>query len=462
MYRRDTIVARATPPGRGAVAIIRLSGDDAFSILDRMFAPGHLDRERAAPGWRLHHGVVKTDVAGDIIDEVLAVRMPGPASYTGEDVAEIQCHGSPLVCERIVRAAIILGARAADRGEFTRRAVLNGRMDLIQAEAVADLIDARMEAGARAAWDQLQGALSQKLTDLRAGIVELLADLEAAIDFADEDLPAGDTAGRLSVLDRLAAQIDELLRGFPVARRRREGYSTVFTGRPNVGKSSLVNALLGYQRMIVSDEPGTTRDSVEEEVDLGAMAFVLTDTAGLRPAPGAAEAAAVARARTAAVDADILVATLDGSMPLTAAERDMLDTARDRCAVVVVNKKDLPAGLSSADRAHLDRLGAPVIEVCALSGAGVADLGSALRRVAERDLAHGEQTAAISRVRHRSCLERAAAALQAGREIVSVDGPPELASVELRAAAGELAAITHPLDNEEILDQVFSTFCIGK
>jgi len=462
VYRRDTIVARATPPGRGAVAIIRLSGDDAFSILDRMFVAGRSESGSAAEGWRLRHGVVRTDVGGDDIDEVLVVRMPGPVSYTGEDVAEIQCHGSPLVCERIERAAITLGARPAERGEFTRRAVLNGRMDLVQAEAVADLIDARMDAGARAAWDQLQGALSQTLTELRTGILEVLADLEAAIDFADEDLPAGESGLRLVALDRVAAQIDELLSGFPVARRRREGYATVFTGRPNVGKSSLVNALLGHQRMIVSDEPGTTRDSVEEEIDLGAAALILTDTAGLRPAPGAAETVAVDRARSAAADADILVVTLDGSRPLAAEERDIIDSARDRCAIVVVNKKDLRPGLSPADRALLDRADAPVIEVCALSGAGVSDLASALRCVAEQDSATGSPATTISRVRHRSCLERAAVALNAGRQIVAADGPPELASVELRTAAGELAAITHPLDNEEILDHVFSTFCIGK
>ena len=238
MYLRDTIVARATPPGRAAVAVIRLSGGDAFAILDRMFDPSRDVREdeRGAPGWRLRHGRLRADRDGEILDEVLAVRMPGPASYTGEDVAEIQCHGSPLVCERIIGAAMTLGARAAERGEFTRRAVLNGRIDLAQAEAVADLIDARVEAGARAAWDQLQGALSAELASIRAEIVTVLAELEAAVDFTDDDIPEPENGLRVRTLDRAAARIGALLEGFPAARRRREGHATVFTGRPNAGK----------------------------------------------------------------------------------------------------------------------------------------------------------------------------------------------------------------------------------
>ncbi|RMF22057.1 MAG: tRNA uridine-5-carboxymethylaminomethyl(34) synthesis GTPase MnmE, partial [Deltaproteobacteria bacterium] len=251
MYRRDTIVACATPPGRGGVAIVRLSGDQARAIAEDLFRPS---RARSWSPRRLIHGAVRDPDRGRTIDEGLLAWMPGPHSFTGEDVVELQVHGSPLVVERIIAAAVRLGARPAERGEFTRRAVLNGRLDLLQAEAVADLIDARVEAGADAAWAQLQGALSQRLGRIREGIVDVLAEVEANVDFSDEELPGEEIDVRM---DRVAASIKEiesLLGGFAAARRLRDGYSVVFVGRPNAGKSSLVNALLGTGRMIVSHE----------------------------------------------------------------------------------------------------------------------------------------------------------------------------------------------------------------
>jgi len=453
VYRADTIVACATAPGHAGIAVVRLSGPDAFSILERI-----VHGAKTPLPWRLHHGTAR-DSEGRDIDDVLAVRMPAPRTYTGEDVAEIQCHGSPLVVERLISAATNIGARPAERGEFTRRAVLNGRMDLLQAEAVADLIDARCTSGAAVAWTQLQGALSRRLAALRERIVSVLADVEANVDFSDDELPAENVGRRLDLLARADDEMRDMLAGFPAARRWREGHRVVFAGRPNAGKSSLVNALLGYGRMIVSAEPGTTRDSVEEVVDLEGAALVLIDTAGVRDAPGGAEAEAVARARRHVESADIVVHVLDAAEALSVEDRALLTRHAGTPRVVVLNKIDLGCAVPSpALRGVVD--GSAVIETSALSGAGCDALARAL--VALAGARSETQPATISRVRHRAPVERARVSIEAAMTLLRTESAPELACIELRAALTELASITDPVDNEEVLDHIFSTFCIGK
>jgi tRNA modification GTPase len=456
VYRADTIVACATAAGPGAIAVVRLSGPEAFPILDRIVSAK--TARNASSAWRLHHGTAR-DPQGRDIDDVLSVRMPGPRTYTGEDVVEIQCHGSPLVIERLIAAATSHGARPAERGEFTRRAVLNGRMDLLQAEAVADLIDARCTSGAELAWAQLQGALSQRLAALRDLIVSVLADVEANVDFSDDELPAENVDRRLDLLARADEEMSELLAGFPAARRWREGHRVVFAGRPNAGKSSLVNALLGYGRMIVSPEPGTTRDTVEEIVDVGGVALVLIDTAGVRETTGAAEAEAVARARRHVDAADILVHVIDAAQEIAAEDRALLARQAGRPSIVVLNKNDLGRVVAPRD-VHGLVDGSVVVETSALTGAGCDALARALVSLAgakpEADLA------LISRVRHRAAVERARAALDAARTLMRRETAPELACIELRGALSELASITDPVDNEDVLDRIFATFCIGK
>jgi tRNA modification GTPase len=448
MYRADTIVACATPGGRGAIAIVRCSGAGALAVSERVFLP-----RSGAPlePWRMRLGTV---VAGDgttPIDEALGVYFPCPASFTGEDTFEIHCHGSPVVVEQIVASAIAAGARAAEPGEFTRRAVLNGKLDLLQAEAVADLIDARMAAGASAAWRQLQGALSKELAEARAAMLDVLADIEAAVDFTDDELPDPDFARRLDGIGRVSVRLETLLRGFAASRRQRDGVRAVFTGRPNAGKSSLVNRLLGSGRMIVSDEPGTTRDVVEETIDLGGIAFVLTDTAGIRDAEGAAETAAVERARETADAADLRVLVIDSSRASSARE-----AAVDADTIVVLNKQDLGALVSAADFPGA----AAVVETSARTGDGCATLVGALVAEARRRLeAH---PVGISRVRHRAALERTLEALGRARSLAGSEDSCELAAMELRTALTELAAISEASDNEDVLDRIFSEFCIGK
>ncbi len=459
VYRTDTIVACATASGHGAVAVIRLSGARAFAIADQLFVPR---RASAWEPWKLRVGQVHDPTTKEPVDDALSVRMPGPATYTGEDVVELHCHGAPIVVERVIACALRSGARAAGPGEFTRRAVLNGRMDLVQAEAVADLVGARFQGAARAAWTQLQGALSVVLGDLRAEVMELLAAAEANVDFGDEDVPDADVSTVRAALDGVQQRIEKLLASFAVARQLRDGHTVVFTGKPNVGKSSLINALLGYGRMIVSNEPGTTRDTVEELVDLDGMAFVLTDTAGMRRARGAAERAAVDRARRKLHDADIVVVVVDGSRPLSANDRSLLRDVRERPGMVIVNKTDLPGAFNPSVLGRLAGANRPTVLASALTHTGCERICHELVRIARRDDAGETESVLISRARHRAALERVHAALGAARRMLDGNLAEELLAVELRAALTELASITDPVDNEQVLDRIFEAFCIGK
>ncbi len=458
MYRADCIVACATAPGRGAIAIVRISGGEAGSVLGRIFRPS---KARSLRPWRLVHGRVVDPDTGAELDEALAVLMPAPRSYTGEDCVEIQVHGSPLIVEQLVQYALRAGARLAERGEFTRRAVLNGRIDLLQAEAVADLIDARVEAGARAAWSQLQGALSLRLEGLRSRILAILAEVEAAVDFSDDEPQVMEAGAQRLLVDALCSDIAELLGGFAACRRFREGFRTTLVGRPNVGKSSLINALLGCGRMLVSDEPGTTRDTVEETVDLGGLAFVLVDTAGVRPSRSKAEQAAIERTRQAVSDADIGLFVVDGSTAITDEDFALLDeTAAIAQRLVVVNKADLGCRILAAERVRLGACGVPVLEVSALTGAGCDELAGALISLASPS--HARPPVGITRVRHRSALEGTAAALTRVAQMLDRQQPPELIAVDLRTALNSLAGVVEPVDNEDVLDVIFGEFCIGK
>jgi tRNA modification GTPase len=436
-----------------------MSGPESFAIADRIVALSH---GRPPEPWHLRRGSARDPRDGRPIDEVLVVRMPGPRSYTGEDIVEIHCHGSPLVVETVIDAATRVGARLADRGEFTRRAVLNGRMDVLQAEATLDLIDARVTGGARMAWSQLQGALSRRLEKLRAAILSVLADVEAGVDFSDDDPPVENPSARLEAIEGARAAIGEMLDGFPAARRWRDGYRVVFAGRPNAGKSSLVNALLGHGRMIVSEEPGTTRDSVEELVDLRGRAFVLTDTAGVRQTPGVAEAMAVSHTRDRIAEADIVVHVVDCTRGPHDDDLEICNLSKNCSRVVVLNKSDRPRSVGLDYAMLLAGDGRPVVETCALTGDGCDALAEALVSATDAAFAGDEPPVAVSRIRHRSSLERAAQALRVVRELLAGDLATEIVALELRTALQELANITDPVDNEDVLDRIFSEFCIGK
>ena len=469
----DSIVAIATPPGRGGIGIVRLSGRSAVDIAAAILEHPHPLRARRATYTRVRAG--RTSSA---IDEVVVTYFPAPNSYTGEHVVEISAHGSPVVLRAIVASAIAAGARLAVPGEFTLRAFLNGKRDLVQAEAVADLIEAATPLQARVAFDQLEGTLTSRIAEVDAQLFDLIARLEASLDFPDEGyhfIERGETARRVGcVVERL----DRLLAGARRGRLIREGASVVVVGRPNVGKSSIFNALVGADRAIVTEIAGTTRDLVSERVDVDGLAVTFVDTAGYRDAADVVEREGVARAMRARDVADVLVVVLDRSEPVTSDDEQLLADSASQCRIVVANKSDLPARCSVAAlqlqlspsrdivAGNGSETGEPVghdlIAVSAKTGAGLDDL----RRAIVRELTGAESlrdAADISNMRHVTLLEHARASLVRAQSAAMHDeAPEEFVLADLQEARARFDEIVGTRTSEDVLRHIFEKFCIGK
>lgn len=456
----DTIAAIATAPGEAGLAIVRLSGPDSASLLATVFRPsGSAHAVAGATSLeprRLTHGWVVEQRTGERIDEALAVTMPGPRSFTGEDVAEIQCHGGRVAPRRVLEAMIAAGARLAEPGEFSLRAFLNGRLDLAQAEAVLDVVQAKTERAQQVALAALAGRLSESIRSLRRDLLGPRAYLEASIDFSEQDLPLEDVRPALeSVLERVRALLAEAEQGLII----RQGVRAAILGRPNVGKSSLLNALLRSERAIVTAQPGTTRDTVEEVANLGGVPFCLVDTAGLRDAADPVEKLGVARSRSALETADIALLVLDASEPLQPDDRALLAELVGRRAVAALNKFDLPARLATAEVEAL-LPGLICLPVSALRGDGLADLERALTSVVLGGLLATDPD--VSNPRHKQALLRAESALEAALGADAAGLPRDVQAAEVAAAVTALGEITGENATEDLLDTIFSRFCIGK
>jgi tRNA modification GTPase len=447
----DTIVAIATAPGEAALAVVRLSGPNSGAVLRRVFRPAR--RTRLASG-RLVYGWVVHPGTGERLDEVLAVNLPGAATYTGEPSAEIHCHGGRLSPQRVLEAALLAGARLADPGEFTLRAFLNGRVDLARAEAVLDVIQARSERAHRLALAGLAGRLSQAVRLIRQRLIGAQAYLEASIDFSEEELTPEDVTPALrAALEGVRRLLVQAEQGIVY----REGYRVAIVGRPNVGKSSLLNALLRSERAIVTPLPGTTRDTVEESCVLDGVPFWLVDTAGLRRARNAAEQDGIARSRAAVQSADLLLVVLDRSRRRGTEDRELLAAAAKRRALIVANKSDLPAAQAGA-RPLVG--GAQPLAVSARSGAGLEALERALV-----SMARGQDQPAdpyVSNQRHRDALRRAESALLTSLDAAEAGLPDDILAGEVASAAQALGEITGENSHEDLLDAIFSRFCLGK
>jgi tRNA modification GTPase len=452
----DTIVAPATPPGEGGVGIVRLSGPQAEAQLAAAFRGRILPA--AMESHHLYHGrLCRRD--GTSIDEVLTVIMRAPHSYTGEDVVEVHCHGGNQLLRNALDLFLAGGARLARPGEFTQRAFLNGRLDLAQAEAVAALISARSEQAARVALAQLDGRLSRQLQRFAAELRELLVLLEAYIDFPDDDLGHLDQATVTARAQAVQAAMSRLLLTFDAGRALREGVNVLILGRPNVGKSSLLNALLGEARAIVTEIPGTTRDTVEEQLVLGGFPLRLIDTAGVRETRDAIEEEGVRRAREKVQSADLVLLVLDGGQPLTAEDLMAMALAPTERTILVRNKSDLPPALAA------EELGAFInqVAVSVRSGSGLDALQAAV--VAYFSGAGGSEAAdgvILTERRHREALGAALAALDRFLAAQAAADPLECLALELREALDALGQITGETTPDVILEQIFSRFCIGK
>lgn len=446
----DTVFALATAPGRAAVAVVRLSGPGSGAALQAL--AGSVPPPREARLRVLRSG------AGEEIDRALVLWFPGPESYSGEDSAELHLHGGPAVVDAVTAALAAAGARLAEPGEFTRRAFENGRLDLSQAEAVADLVDAETEAQRRQALAQLDGALARRHEVWRAEIVEALAMLEAAVDFPDEELPEDVAARARPGLQRLLAELDTALKDAERGQRVRDGYRVAIVGAPNAGKSSLLNWLAGRDAAIVTSTPGTTRDVIELPLLIGGFKVLVADTAGVRETEEAIEAEGVRRARAWAETADLRLWVVDAAgSDGTWKEASDLVRAGD---LVVLNKSDAPAGADAEPAArHAEAAGAEVVPVSVLTGAGLEMFHVKLQsRVT--DALSGAEFPAATRVRHRERLGEARDHI--ARALQSVETGPELAAEDVRLAGRALGRITGRIDPESVLDRIFSSFCIGK
>ena len=453
----DTIAAIATPLGEGGLAVIRLSGPQALAIADRGFVPAGKSSLTisAAPTHTIQYGHIKRQ--GKIIDEVLVSVMRAPRTFTREDVVEITCHGGLLPAKLILDVLLESGARSAEPGEFTRRAFLNGRIDLAQAEAVADLIHSRTELALAAANEQLAGKLSQRINLLRDDLLKTLAHVEAHIDFPDEDI-APDTKEQL--LKRLADGVGfmgELLRTANEGQILRRGIRTAIIGRPNAGKSSLLNQLLGHDRAIVSPVPGTTRDTIEETANIRGLPVVFIDTAGLREGGDEIEAEGIRRSRESLARAELILHVLDASEPLDSSDEKHLAEFADKKRVLVRNKVDLPVRLKLSAPAN-----APVVDVSCTTGSGLEELKDAIRNSVWAGEIKAEMLQVMINSRHQEALKRAQEAAARATEALRENLTLELVAMDLRIAVNAVGEIVGRTSTEDLLDSIFSQFCIGK
>ena len=451
----DTIVGPATPPGEGGVAIIRISGSGAESLIRRFFVPS--GGSCPFTSHHLYHGHIQ-DGHGVKIDEVLVVLMRAPRTFTREDIAEIHCHGGPLLVGRLLDLLIDGRARLALPGEFTFRAFLNGRLDLTQAEAIVDLIKARSGAAGTLALRQLNGDLSRVVFQFRARLLDLLAEVETLIDFPEEDIPLPSRQILQDQAQKVFVEIDQLLAGFAKGRALREGLSLLILGRPNVGKSSLLNALLGESRAIVTDIPGTTRDTIEEPLVLGGIPLRVIDTAGIRESADPVEIEGVRRTLEKVDGADLVLVVVDGSQPLGSLDLRALTVASGKPLVLVVNKSDL--GTLPLDPSWVVL---PTVFISTHTGAGLEVLRS---RIVEMVQGSGggdvDGGVLVSDRRHREALIRCRESLGNFLEGVLALQEPELLAFEIREALSALGEVTGETTPEEVLNAIFSRFCVGK
>ncbi len=456
MYKEDTIAAVATPPGEGGIAIVRISGPDAEQIGGAIFCQNNATNG-GFKSHTLYHGKIRDPRSEAILDEVLLTVMRKPHSYTGETVVEVQCHGGVFLVREILRLILSQGARHAEPGEFTKRAFLNGRIDLAQAEAVLDLIQARTQEGVSLAVKQVQGGISDWVDGIRNSLLDCIVQVEAAIDFPEEEIELLQRDQLTQRICKFRDEIREVVATYEWGRLHREGARVCICGRPNVGKSSLLNILVGAERVIVTPVPGTTRDVVEESVNLGGLPVVLWDTAGLRETEDQVERIGVDLSKRYIQKADLVMLVLDGSTELTADDESLLRKI-DKKMMIVLNKDDLPRNLNRQTLDHFQTAG--IYSVSAKLGSGIEALKNGLRDMLLE--VNAEAPIVISNLRHKSALIRCENALNNTQVSLCENRPVEFVAVDLNDAKEALEEIIGKVDNKDILERIFTNFCIGK
>lgn len=469
-YEKDTICAIATPYGIGAIGIIRVSGKESFKITDRIFKGGKTIQEFRSHTINYGHIIDSTDRT--MVDEVMVVKMEGPRSFTGENVVEINCHGSPFILKRVMELLLREGARAALPGEFTKRAFFNGKLDLAEAEAVADVINAETNLSAHVSLKQLKGSLSKEINDIRNGLISLIAQIDATLDFPEEDLDALAEIQVKGELESIGERLDRLYKSYDRGKFIKKGIKIVIAGRANVGKSTLLNELTGHMKAIVTEIPGTTRDLIEETIYIKGVPVTLIDTAGIRDTGDVVERIGVDLAKEAIDDGDLVLVVVDSSRDITAEDEEILKLVKDKRIIVVINKIDLlKENGESADetRDKLNKIltddgltNVTFIKTSLTKKLGLAELEKILGEFLIKEGELGADRLIVTNIRHAELIGSGLESIRTAINSMGDDMPLDLITVDIREALDYFGQIIGEYPDDEILDEIFKRFCIGK
>jgi len=457
----DTIAAISTPTGEGGIGIVRLSGEEAFRIVQKIFVPHRKKQFTRINSFTMHLGYIKENE--EIVDEVLISFMKAPHTYTREDVVEINCHGGAIAVNEVLRLALRYGARLAEPGEFTKRAFINGRIDLAQAEAVLDIVESRTSKALEAAVSQLKGRLSERINDIIGKLKNILVILEANIDFPEEeDVSPLDLSNLQEHISSVKSEIESLVASYDTGKIIKNGILTVLAGKPNVGKSSILNAFLKFDRAIVTPIPGTTRDTIEEELNINGIPFILADTAGITESDNIIEKEGVKRSWTYLDKAQLVLLVLDGSSSFDERDIEIIKRVKRLSYVPIINKIDLSLKLNPEKLVEGTGIRADFVYLSAKNGEGLKELETRMSELAIGGTIEGDYSLMITSARHFALLQKARKELEYATETLHSTGEPELIAYDIHSAMDLLGEITGEVTNNEILDVIFNNFCIGK
>jgi len=452
----DTIAAISTPRGEGGIGIIRISGDKSFEILDRIFNTKNPNRDLGF--YKFNYGFIHDN--GKIIDEVMVVRMKAPKTYTCEDVVEINCHGGHLISEKVLELVLKNGARHAEQGEFTKRAFMNGRIDLSQAEAVMDIIHGKTEKSISLSLEQLRGDLRDKIASFKKALLDVTAHVNVVLDYPEEGIDDPLPSNLRENLENVYAEADRLISSYDKGKKIKEGIKTVIAGKPNVGKSTLLNSLLKEERAIVTHIPGTTRDVIEEIINIKGIPLVLTDTAGIRKTEDIVENIGVEKSKKFIENADLVLLVLDASRELESEDREVIEEIKNhnKKTIVLLNKIDLERKIE-LEEFNLEN----ILEISAKDNIGIEDMEERIYSyIVEENVEDSSEKLIITNIRHKTALEKTKDAIRNIFETIDAGMPMDLISVDLKEALDSLSEITGEISSEDILDHVFGNFCVGK
>ena len=454
----ETIAAISTPRGEGGIGIIRISGDDSFEILNKIFKAKNPNKDLGF--YKFNYGFIYD---GDyMLDEAMMVRMKGPKTYTCEDVVEINCHGGYLVTQKILELVLKKGARHAEKGEFTKRAFMNGRIDLSQAEAVMDIIQGKTEKSISLSLEQLRGDLRDKIQNLKKLLLDVTAHVNVVLDYPEEGIDEPLPAHLRDNLENVHTEINKLINSYDKGKKIKEGIKTAIIGKPNVGKSTLLNSLLKEERAIVTHIPGTTRDIIEEVINVRGIPLVLVDTAGIRETEDLVENIGVEKSKEIIEKSDLILFVLDASRELEKDDHQIIELIREnnKKAIILLNKIDLSRKIT---RENIDFFDGEILEISAKEETGIEEMEERIYNyILEEDVEDSSEKLVITNIRHKSALEKTKEAVENIFETIDSEMPMDLISVDLKEALDSLSEITGEISSEDILDHVFSNFCVGK